>query len=782
MADNYNSLGDILKYFMKLQKYSTSILTKINEAVNTDADNVTISIENDNGIKYNYKIPSFRNLERRIRELDRQIKTNSVGKQPTHTDSNGIKLAVEPITIGELDVPVEFFSKPNYFIENMLNPLLFIRVDVSNYVPMESNQILSRRVILTIDSEDKRQIFIKNFDKKKDIDHKNAIDLLNQSGIKYQYDDELLELPPIQLKYNGTFSVIKIGDELLASNEYSTKRRYYLNKLTYEEIIDNNISTVYLKPNDIIANTVGDSFFRVLNVNQEDVSIELGLETGYDVIPIQTNVLRVASPLEGRKMFEVTIGPNEYQIIFLKSVDHINHIISPRWSQGFAFKSEDLSIKTEEGVVNFMDFYKQKVYDFAKLLDGISKEMIRPSTQITKPNKPILDPQNFKVFILNTQTKDENDFNRKKDLLDRRTSLYNKKNEYSTYIDKDKKVIEEDRSLSVEERDALIVRIDTYTKLKTTVVNELDKVIDELLVENKDIATRNLYKPKTVIQGAWSIPEPIDSGNGKEHITHFRIKVTYLDKDGNPPSNTFVNLKNSDGSVEPCYFPNFKIIETPRRNVIKQVDNTYIFETPDISNPSGASINKLPEPISIDVSSGEKIKLQVQSCIESLGLSNQDTSSDWSDPIIISSPPEMSLSFVQEQKMYENIKFYADIDIRNRELDRLVLNQEKLTSQIALLNQLVNNTGMNYQPVSTYVINSVDLANKFILLPYMPASYMSLLIFIGSSKGVHGIDYVLMGQRIDWGGLGFESDIQEGTVIEVINLGTHPNLNVGVSS
>lgn len=127
------------------------------------------------------------------------------------------------------------------------------------------------------------------------------------------------------------------------------------------------------------------------------------------------------------------------------------------------------------------------------------------------------------------------------------------------------------------------------------------------------------------------------------------------------------------------------------------------------------------------------------------------------------------------------IKYYADIDQRNIDLDQVLLTQDKLKSQIALLNSMINTTSTTYQPIATFVMSAVDLANKFILLPFMPISYASLLVFSGSTRLVHGVDFILMGNKIDWGGKGFESIVEENSVLEVINLGAQSNVSTGLT-
>ena len=59
MSERYNSIGETLAYLVKLNKYATQILLKLNQAMVSGDDSVTIQLQNSEGAFFDYKILRF---------------------------------------------------------------------------------------------------------------------------------------------------------------------------------------------------------------------------------------------------------------------------------------------------------------------------------------------------------------------------------------------------------------------------------------------------------------------------------------------------------------------------------------------------------------------------------------------------------------------------------------------------------------------------------------------------------------------------------------------------
>jgi len=776
MSDRYNSIGETLAYLIKLNKYATQILLKLNQAMVSSDDSVTIQLQNSEGAFFDYKIPSFNNLDRRINEIDKQLrKIYLIRDKDNYKNIFGNELVHEPNHITGINVPNYFYSKPNYFFENLLNPLLYIKIPINDLVTENSKQILSRRIILNIDTDSKQQYFESNINKKNDLEYFSLLELLKTQGISYTLDDEILNLPPIILQYSGSFTVTKIGSEIIKDPLYSSVRRYTLDSLEYNENLENgNIVKKILKggkDGETLITTNGETHYKVISVDQDAKTVDLGLLYGYDLIEQKEDALRISSKLYGDKFFHVTIGSNEKQIIFLKSIDAYDHITTQKWSDGVGFWSSDLSIKTDSGDILLEEYYTKQVNDYSKLFNGIKDEKILPITSILKPNTPTLNKDNFFINLINGQTIANDDFKRRailiqrRDLLEQANITYNEN--YNTYD----KILQTNTELTDEERASIVSTMNSIMEDKIKNMDLILSIKKDFQIEMDKINKGVAIKHKFAIDGAWDIPEPrITSDNIEQYPTHFKIKATYLNASGETNVIPLKTFTTSSGNTTTLQIPIFNLYETHKRKNYIDSNGNIIQENFDLSDPNNRSINQLPQGIPIDVFSGEKVQIEVQSCIQSL---NNEVCSDWSSPIIIEVPNDIKPQLELDESIDTKLKYYYEIDRRNDDIDVIMKQLKYLTDKIDIISSL--NHASEGSTV-TYTLTDTDISNGYITLANILktdwAGPDAFSVYVnGGLRGVRAIDYeVLADGRLVWQHYEWENKLVGGDKITFNNV------------
>lgn len=776
MNEKYNSIGETLAYLIKLNKYATQILLKLNQATISTDDTVTIQLQNSDGNTFDYKIPSFSNLDRRINDIDSQIrKLYLVRDKDNNKDIFGNELVHEPNLVKNITVPTEFYTKPNYFFENLLNPLLYIKIPISDSVTNDAKNIVCRRLLLITDTDTKKEYFETNFNKRNNLDYDSVIRLLKIADIKYNIDEEILNLPPIILQYSGSFGVTTIGKENISNPTYKSVREYTLNTLNYtENLEDGTVVTKTLRGGNLgetLITTNGETHYKVISVDQNLNTVQLGLIYGYDVIEQGDDVLRISSKLSGNKYFDITVGSNERQIIFIKSINSYDHITTQKWGDGIGFLSSDLFIDTDNGTISLEDYYSTLVNDYSKIFNGIKDEQILPITTILKPNAPILNKDNFFINLINGQTITNDDSKRRsilikrRDLLEQANITYNEN--YNTYD----KMLETHTELTDEERASIVSTMNSIMEDKIKNMELILGIKKDFQIEIDNINKGVTIKHKFAIDGAWDIPAPkISSDNTEQYPTHFKIKATYLNASGETnviPLKPFTTLT---GNTTTLQIPVFNLYETHKRKNYIDSNGNIIKESFDLSDPNNRTINQLPQGIPIDVFSGEKVQIEVQSCIQSL---NNEVCSDWSSPIIVEVPNDIKPQLQFNESIDTKLKYYYEIDRRNDDIDVIMKQLKYLTDKIDIISSL--NHASEGSTV-TYTLTDTDISNGYITLANILktdwAGPDAFSVYVnGGLRGVRAIDYeVLADGRLVWQHYEWEDKLVGGDKITFNNV------------
>ncbi|NPV12885.1 MAG: hypothetical protein HPY57_14025 [Ignavibacteria bacterium] len=663
-----NSFISILEKIAQLNKNNVEVLTKLNDIVASNKNSVTVNYQEDDGRVIKFELPTVGWLKKEIDIANSNIKKlttiegdNSVIiiDENTSRKIKSVDLNREPTQIGNLNIPSIFSQNNNWFFEGLINPTLSIELDLTGQITDNVNKVLSRRYILkfeknedgtlTTNGQNSLTSFENNFLNRNDftietflnwLNNPTNLGILDKENENLYRDDQYFDLNYKVINYKGYFNVLKIERDSI-----NNKLWYHLNTLTY---YDRNSNTRTLAVGDILSVNVANSYtkYRVLEINTSSSLFRISVERieGYDPIPIGTGVLEFYSTLESNSKVKVTIGFDEYNVIFLKPINTDNNIICASWSKGMAFYTNDLVLDTDNSL-GMTDFYLNYVYDYGAILkDMVSKRI--PTQYASKPNKPILISDNFKVVQINKHLTDTKDFKTLKKLHAQKNSTKSKLSEIDQAIIQKKVELNTksfksaaEKSKAQNELNKLIQQQESETKLYSSYVSQITNSRAE---QTSD--------PKFRVRGFWDIPDPIlKSGYRPQEVIGFEIQYRYGSKLGTDNTTDGFEMKKSTVSttslpnnqqftVKTAYFSQWVSIKSDIRK--RTYDNTtgnWYWEIEDVSDADTPNINQLDIPIQRN----EKVDIRIRS-ISEVGYPESPIYSDWSEIITIEFPDNLN--------------------------------------------------------------------------------------------------------------------------------------------
>jgi hypothetical protein len=686
MAETKNSMSSLLAQFLRLQKNSLEMMSKVSEATTSSRDTIDVNMVDENGQEKVIQIPSFGFIKSELNRLEENQKqlaglgdNTATLRMPDGSHKKIFESSIlrDPAQIGSLQVPGEFKIKNNWFFESFLNPLLFVTFDVTGMVSRDMEKAVVKRVIVNAQSDEDKEFFDNNIKGRNDIEYKELFSMLNSAGIGFFIDEENVELPLGVMRYRGTFDVIRVFDEettQIIDNKQITikKRKYKLNKISYTDTFAGVDDSRSLNINDILI-TVGGSRYKVESVDLSDNTVIIKRISGHESITMGVDVLSILADPYSSKEIQVNVGFDERQVIFLKPIDPDFNVAGSLWSPGTGFWTNELNIKTPDGNTSFENFYKSQVVDFGLQFINSAKERSIPSVYGETPEAPSLDDNNFKVTRINDHKKDTKEIDSVKKQLQNKAQLENNITQLEEAINNKKNEINNAAQRTPAEKRKLKSDLESLAKEKSSKVNLYSSVVKELATKAKDnplLGTSAKFR----VRGFWPMPLPkVSDKTLPQEVIQFIVSYRYLRKDGNSVGTQSLEYADSDGTTKRGNFTNWNEYKTElRRRRFDENTGFYVWDIEDTEDPEVNNINQLD----ISISSGEKVELRIKSISEA-GWPLNPLVSDWSDTIVIDFPEELELEdqtgmLLSEAAAEENrVKFQEDLNARGLDIHLL---------------------------------------------------------------------------------------------------------------
>lgn len=655
MAGTNNSISTLLNQLLKLYNSSVENFEKINEAVVSNKESVTLNIEDTEGNISRVTIPSFGYIVNKLTRLEDNLKTltNASGSSNSSVrlpDGSFRKLLLgslptEGNTIDNINNVESFNVKSNWFFEELMNPLMYVTFNLTGQVPANTESAIVKRFILNLNTKSKINFFENEYQGKFDINHSDFIRNLVERNIDYVIDESTIDLPPKEKKLIGKFDVLRISDisteEIINGQPTDViSTAFKLNKITYTDVDAEFPDTLQLKVGDYldVNDVVVDTRYQITRIDNSTNSVFLRLIEGFKPISIGVDSLKLGTTINEQVFIDVNIGFDERCVVFIKPIDPSSRIPAVDWSPGSAFYTNALNtIDLLGNQQSLKDFYQENVIDFGRFLLSFAQDKYPTVREGLIPNKPVIADSDFKVRLINQQLVNSKVVVELNDLNNQKLAIESRLNELSQAISQKRSRIQTTNYNSNVERDAdrnelqgLIDDRESQAKLYSSLVKEISGKAQDSSAEK--------IEPKYRIRGFFKIPEErISAATGPQKIIQFKTRYRYLSSDGAANPVEQFNF-NSGDSVSRGAFANWTIVESIIRNRVKnKVTNKYEWESINDENADAININQVDIPIQ----KGELVEVQIKSVSEA-GWPQNPIESDWSDSVIVEFPADLS--------------------------------------------------------------------------------------------------------------------------------------------
>ena len=685
MINQKNTFVSLAEQLALLNKNSIEVMTKLNDVVTSRNSVVNVSLMNSDGTSSTYQFPTVGQLKNELDIANRNIRKLAGLADSTAYVSDGTTmrrvyvddLNREPEPIENLNTVSKFVSINNSFFESLSNPMLAIELDLTDKIDRKVNKVLSRRYIIEFQKDSSGNYTTDGLTSKKDFEtrflNKNNISIDDLTvwynnpknyGVVYYnqpYDEQQFDLDYEQLKYYGTFDVVGIDNDTI-----NKKLWYVLGSITYYDY-SGNTNTLSIGDELIINKKDSSTKWIIKEVSTAKSNFRVILERteGLEPVPVILQALKFYSPTLSDKSIKVTIGYDEYNVIFIKPINTDAGIVASTWSYGTCFYSNDLVLDTND-TVSMTKYYAESVYDYGAILKDMIVKNI-PSKYGSIPNVPVLDSSNFKVVQINKHLTDSANSTKLKELQSQKTSVQSQLSQLNDAIAQKTKEVSTKQYKSVSDKQAaqnqlnsLIDQQSSQTKLYTSIVNRIS-------AENTGIVSTET--PKFRIRGFWSFPAPIVTNTSgqqqKQEVIQFKIQYRYSAKGGSEPTTEGFNLNmtqtfytnapttgditdqtkaytnpsvSTQNSTVTGYFSNWiPITSDVRQRIYNSALDAWSWVSEDVTDANAPNINQLD----ISIQQNEKVDIRVKSVSE-VGWPNAPIESDWSQIMTIEFPDDLS--------------------------------------------------------------------------------------------------------------------------------------------
>jgi hypothetical protein len=690
-----SSYTQVAEQVINFNNNVVSLLSNINTLITSTEPTVTVSITDQSGVARQFSLPSFGFLKSEIDRLNNNLNSiysvNDAGAliQP----SNGtrfrkvvtVDLNKEPNDINNLATVSTFKQRKNWFFDGLMNPQIFVELDLTNKIENNVRKILCRRYIPEFEKESTSGNFtplaqsaINSFNSL--FRNRNDFTLeeyeqwyRNTPGLilpnNPNYDEQMFDLEPNKLEFDGLFSVLRIEEDTL-----NRKIFYHVNTLTYVRNYQNlagdqlQESKQLVLGDELIINTpVTSTRYRILEISNTASNPRLRLERieGMDPIPVGIGTLKIYSPVLYDKRVMISVGFNERNVVFVKALNMDNYILSKNWSTGLGYFTNDL--REDVSGLSMEQFYTDTVIDYGKAITDLVVKRI-PNTLGVTPNVPTLISSNFEVLQANRHLTDTVDYNLLKRKHNQQKNLKSEIAQLSDTIEGRNKKLKTTRFASVADRKQFSLDIDFLNKQKESKSKLLASVTNEILslTNSPNIKADPMFR----VRGFWAIPESVSQTGGKaQKVVQFRVQYKYLSKDGR--ESPVETKKISDGSaILNASISNWIEYKTDvRKRTFYASTGTYEWLDENLASPDEPNINQVDIPITY----GEQVVIRVKS-ISEVGWPESALESAWSEELIIAFPDNLNSlvndsDYILNDALKEDLRNTINNDLNARGLD-----------------------------------------------------------------------------------------------------------------
>ena len=640
-----NSISHLLEQFLELNTNSLETFKRINEAITTDKETVSIDLFNSKTNKMEtIQIPAFGYLKREIERLNSNLSSisglegsnaNVRLKDGSLRTIHTSRLKGPSPSITSLASPTQFSTKLNDFFENFLNPLLTINLDVSKQIPVETEKVYVERFIFNENDLTSITAFDELYKGGSEIVYSDFKTQLTNNNFVYYLDSQVIDMPIRKIQYTGFFDVVKIDNAqknivIDGTTQTKTVKLFTFNKLTFTDSTKSLKDTETLKIGDSLIVNSGNyrTRYQILSIDASTSQVELLLLEGSESIKLGVDSLGIYKAVDTDLNIEINVAFNERQVIFVKPIDPVSKIPSENFSPGVGFYSNSLEMYDSTGTkMTLAEYYKNEVADFGQFLKSLKVDYIPPAASGIKPTAPVINIENFKVVQINKHLTDNTTTDKIKQLKADKSSTEQSLKQLDESIKQKKSLINTKKFASQAESDthknelnSLVSQRESESKLFSSVVSEIKSS-----AESADLQT---VAPKYKARGFWAVPEPKTIGNQvSQEVVQFKIRYRYVSTSGktsNIDQLKFVDATNQ--TEKTAAFSNWVEVNGPVRKRAMDANGKYGWILESEEDANAVNFNSFD----ISINPGEVVEFMIKSISEA-GFPANPLESDWSE-------------------------------------------------------------------------------------------------------------------------------------------------------
>ena len=662
-------------------------LNKLSQILSTSSDTVTINQIKQDGTSVQHLVPSFGYLSGKIDNIESKFNSllsansNEIGVR----DENGVLKKFElkdvstlvsqlnQISTISLSAPSQFGYKENWFFESFLNPLIFVKSDVSAVLANDVDKFEVKRVIMTTNTSAATTFFDQTYKSQTNISENQFITDLVTRGFSYFEDTNIIDLPPAVNSVRGSFDVIKIFEdtqtELISGDTLSRAvRKYKLNSIRYMQTVGPTTVEKTLEAGDLLITNDG-SEYQVDSVDKKLKTIILNRIFGEGGIAQGANVLNLKPILVVVPELQINVGYNEREVIFIKPISTRLGVTTEEYSRGFGVFTNELTISLNNGTtMPLSEFYVKFVSDFGLLFLNYAKEKKLPKSLGEVPNAPALASANFKVVQIDQHIKNADNTDQIKQKISAKEQLSSQIKETDQQISRVKANLNTNASLNESQRLSLQKDLQTLSDTRASATTNLSSVVKEITTSIKT-TPQFIADSKYRVRGFWEIPSAKITEHGTQEVVQFKVSYRYLSKTGTSQTADALEFVDSAGSKKTGYFsPYTEVLTKARTKVLNELTGFYEWVEENVADADAVNSNQLD----IAIRKGESVEIRIKSVSEA-GWPDNPIESEWSDSILVEFPQNIEsgeeATILAQQVFAEETRITFQDELNSKGLD-----------------------------------------------------------------------------------------------------------------
>lgn len=633
---NYiNSFSQNMGVVMQNQSNILAELTAIQQAMFRKDTSVSYVIVQPDGSDEKVFLPSYETVINRLEALESGMDSLTRGtgyvsfSDGTHRQVTLTTTPQPPMKIGNLSDPSTFDIDANWFFEDLMFPGVTVTVDLKGEIEDTADRVVVKRVILDAKDESATTAWMNEISGS-DYDYQSLISYLSVNNVKYNEDEEILDLPLTQRTADGTFIVT---DDPIYDNG---KIWYQLDTLRYFTVTNVGVNTGM---NNILS--VGDfvtheqCILKIVEINQTSNRVCLQYVTGVNPVGVNSVLRYYEDPFKEKKV-KIRVGADEYDIIYFKGIAEAYNLKANEWSVPIKVATNEL-VSSQDFSLTLSAFYSASVVDWGAKMIAEAKQRDITAFQGVTPNTPVLSVSDLRVVQINTQINSALDTGEVKNLAAQIESCKSEINTLKSTIAALKSDLQ--NATTWEAYQKTQSQIETNTAQLDTIQSEYNSLVKSLQGLVKDNSAVDI-DPKYHIRGFFPIPDPVETAKGqKQEIIGFDIAYRYIKEDNTGTQlNTF--SYNDNGTMKTGVFSDWNFEQSVIRERFYNVA-TGLYEWVDEDPANGTEVNI--NQIDIPITKGERVEIMVRSVSEA-GYPSNCLKSPWSGSVIVEFPANLSTS------------------------------------------------------------------------------------------------------------------------------------------